>query len=622
MGDPIRVVYVEERSAGEAADRGRADESFQEFASDREFASDTERLIVESVSTVDEAIDRLAAEPVDCIVSGYHVADRNGVEFLEYVREHYPAIPFVLFTEEDREDVVSAALTADRTDYVRRDGSTMQYTILTNRIESAVEAASVETPLERSRQLLRQTERLAGTGGWEADVETGEQRWTEGLFDIHDIDVDEPANRHVPTVEEYLSLVESDQRAAFREAITHCIEDGEPYDEEIRITTDAGNTRWIRTVGEPVVHDGEVVALRGAARDVTEQKERERKLQELAEYQEAIIESANEWINVLDAEGNVVVWNPAAAEISGYSAEEVVGHGRIWEWLYPDEAYRQEILGHVEDILQDDKSVTEFETTIRRKDGERRIISWYSQRIAYGDGEGKSSVAIGRDVTERKCRIREIERQATELEAQNERLEQFTSIVSHDLRNPLNVADGSLELAREECESEYLDDVQYSLDRMNDLVDDLLTLARKGHSGDTPEPVDLAELATACWYHVETGDATLETPADLRFMADRSRLQQLLENLVRNAVEHGGEDVTVTVGTCDGGFYVADDGPGIPPGNHERVFEVGFSTNRDGTGLGLSIVEQVADAHGWDVRITEGSTGGARIEIVGVTDHG
>ncbi|MXR51357.1 hypothetical protein GRX03_07025 [Halovenus sp. WSH3] len=214
----------------------------------------------------------------------------------------------------------------------------------------------------------------------------------------------------------------------------------------------------------------------------------------------------------------------------------------------------------------------------------------------------------------------ELERkQATsDLERQNERLEEFASIVSHDLRNPLNVAEGRLELAREECDSEHLDAVGRAHERMNTLIDDLLTLAREGDQVGDLEPVNLGFLTKNCWQNVATDHATLMIETDRRIQADQSRLGQLLENLMRNAVEHGGKDVTVTVGELDNGFYVEDDGPGIPEDERDDVFEAGYSTSEDGTGFGLSIVKQVAQAHGWDVRVTDGSEGGARFEITGV----
>jgi signal transduction histidine kinase/PAS domain-containing protein len=213
-------------------------------------------------------------------------------------------------------------------------------------------------------------------------------------------------------------------------------------------------------------------------------------------------------------------------------------------------------------------------------------------------------------------RLRERER---DLKRQNERLEEFTSVVSHDLRNPLNVAIGRLDVVREECESEHLDVVARAHNRMEALIDDLLTLARQGEAVSETELVDLATLADGCWENVATADATLVTDIDRRIRADRSRLQQLLENLMLNAIDHGGEDVTVTVGALADGFSVEDDGPGIPADDRAQVFEMGYSTAEDGTGFGLSIVEEVADAHGWDVHVTDGATGGARFEITGVS---
>jgi signal transduction histidine kinase len=113
-------------------------------------------------------------------------------------------------------------------------------------------------------------------------------------------------------------------------------------------------------------------------------------------------------------------------------------------------------------------------------------------------------------------------------------------------------------------------------------------------------------------------DATLRNEAEGMILADEGRLRQLLENLIRNAIEHGGEGVSVTVGTLPDGFYVADDGPGIDPDRREEVFDAGHSTSQSGTGFGLRIVEQVADAHGWSVRAVESEAGGARFEVTGI----
>ncbi|MFB6121057.1 MAG: hybrid sensor histidine kinase/response regulator [Halobacteriaceae archaeon] len=230
-------------------------------------------------------------------------------------------------------------------------------------------------------------------------------------------------------------------------------------------------------------------------------------------------------------------------------------------------------------------------------------------------------------------------RQEAELRRQNERLDKFASVVSHDLRNPLNVAKGRLDLARNsDAGTDDLDDVAGALDRMEALIDDLLTLARQGESIDTTGEVDLEPLVRRCWQSVETPNADLRVEVEGRIRADENRVMQLLENLLRNAVEHGStgsraadeavengsgdareEGVTVTVGVDDAGvLYVADDGPGVPEGEREDVFETGYSTSDEGTGLGLMIVSEVVNAHDWEITVSEGEAGGARFEIHGV----
>jgi len=155
---------------------------------------------------------------------------------------------------------------------------------------------------------------------------------------------------------------------------------------------------------------------------------------------------------------------------------------------------------------------------------------------------------------------------------------------------------------------------------METLIEDIFTLAREGGGVPDTGVVDIGKLARRAWHTVQTHGATLITPGDAIVRADPTRLQELLENLFANAVEHGGHDATVRVGMlADGsGFYVEDDGSGLPEEDPDRVFEPGFSTAEDGTGFGLSIVREIADAHGWTVQAGDGADGGARFEMTGV----
>lgn len=205
-----------------------------------------------------------------------------------------------------------------------------------------------------------------------------------------------------------------------------------------------------------------------------------------------------------------------------------------------------------------------------------------------------------------------------ELSRQNQRLKNFADILVHDLRNPLSIAKGRLEMVQTEDDGDHLDTVSKAHNRMEVLIDDVLSLARGGRTVTEPEVVELQAIAQEAWRNVSTAQSTLSVTSERSIHADQSRLQQVLENLMRNAVEHAGADVEMTVGDLSDGFYVEDDGPGIPEAERADIFETGYTTNEQGTGFGLGIVKEIVEAHGWAVRVINSSTGGARFEFTGV----
>ncbi|WP_240728558.1 ATP-binding protein [Halobellus limi] len=375
--------------------------------------------------------------------------------------------------------------------------------------------------------------------------------------------------------------------------------------------------------------------------DVTEREERERRL-------EALNETARELMAAETCEEVAEIGVDAAKTIIGLDAN-VVNLYREGEGLVPVAATEtaRDLVGELPtfaagegiawrvfesgeaksiDDVQSDPDVYNPETPIRSEMyvplGEYGIlIAGSPTRDAFDDEDVVLSEILGINIVtaleqvQRNERIRERER---ELTRQNARLEEFASVVSHDLRNPLNVASGRLDLAREECDSEQLEYVADAHDRMGELIDDLLTLARERDTDIEPTPIALDSFVRACWRNVDTGDAEFTLDVEGAISADETQLRQLFENLLRNAVEHGGD--AVRVGTLEDadGFYVEDDGPGIPPDKRGDVFEYGYSTTQGGTGFGLSIAKQCVEAHGWEIRVTDGAEGGARFEITGV----
>ena len=321
----------------------------------------------------------------------------------------------------------------------------------------------------------------------------------------------------------------------------------------------------------------------------------------------ALTEHSTDLVSVLNESGMILYQSPSAERILGEDPDERVGTS-AFEHVHPDD--REHIAEQFGEMVQSPGTATErVEYRFEHGDG-----SWiWIESIASNrtDTAINGYVVNSRDITERK-------QKQQRLQKQNDRLEEFASIVSHDLRNPLGIAQGRLELVREACDSEHIAPLDQALGRIDDLIANLLTLARQGKDIHKTEPVNLADLSAQCWQTVETADATVHVSVDRTIQADPSRLRQLLENLIRNAVEHSGTDVTVSIGELDDGFYIEDTGPGVPEDEGDEIFDAGYSTTDDGTGFGLSIVKAVADAHGWEIRVTSGSDGSARFEITGV----
>jgi len=292
-------------------------------------------------------------------------------------------------------------------------------------------------------------------------------------------------------------------------------------------------------------------------------------------------------------------------EIIGKTDREIYSNDRFTAESYQDDAH----------VIETGESIIEKE----EHDDLKGIWTLCSKvPLENGDGDIVGLVGITKEITERK-------EAQTDLERQIDRLEEFASVLSHDLRNPLSVTLGRAELAHEKYpEDEHVASILRNVKRMGAIIEDVLTMTKQGRQVEEREVMSLRSVAERRWESAETADADLTVTTSRRFEGDQDRVDTLFENLFANSIEHGGDDVSVTVEALpDGdGFVVADDGPGIAPEDRDRVFEQGYSTTQTGTGLGLNIVEQVVDAHGWTITIEESEGGGARFVVTGIDRSG
>ena len=374
---------------------------------------------------------------------------------------------------------------------------------------------------------------------------------------------------------------------------------------ETEITIDVtGDQQFLAATVSSLYDDDKLIGCLLILRDITDRRAIQKRYQ-------ALIENSSDLILVLNEDGRITYASPSIRNVTGVSPDMVEGQNTFDLIHYDDVETLREVF---DDLLANSGDKIRFEYRTIDADGEIVVMEGVGQNmLANPFVEG--IVVNARDITERKERERELERT-------NDQLQQFASVVSHDLRNPLNVARGHLQIAAETGDEESLYEIEVSLDRMEAIIGDVLTLAKQGQPIGETEPVSLESLAGDAWAHVATDEATLVFDLDESTVveADPTRLMQLFENCFRNAHEHVGEDVTVTVGfdEDDESIYVEDDGPGIPEDSRDEVFESGYTTNEDGTGFGLAIVSEVAEAHGWKVAIEDGTDGGARFEFHGV----
>lgn len=341
------------------------------------------------------------------------------------------------------------------------------------------------------------------------------------------------------------------------------------------------------------------------------------------EFFRSLVENNADAIVTVDTDSQIRYANDAVERVFGYEPEELIGEPLTT--IMP-ERFRSShfaAMGTYLDTGEQTIDWTGIELPAEHRDGHEVPLSITFAEYTHG-GERLFS-GIMRDVTDRVERQRELERQ-------NERLERFAGLLSHDLRSPLQRARSAATLARHGDEAA-LDELDEIYDQMADLIDDALALAKHGQAVETTEPVSLTTVAETAWEGVETDTATLSLTgvssdandtgdtdetgdtSDQTVDADPDRLRRLLSNLFRNAVEHGGDEVTVRVESTATGFAVADDGVGFDETPDESVFDYGHTTDVDGTGFGLSIVRDIAEAHAWRAVAAESTDGGARVEI-------
>lgn len=587
------------------------------------------------------AVDRLEHEAIDAVlVDGNTVANVPGL--LEAVESRWPGTPAFVHWEDDTEETVSLlAEVVSRTRPTRLD--TELADTVAERLESEFSLAldqlvgTIKRRLVDARsasdieRTVRETfmEYEGFVFAWLGEYDPGEREIVPWITDPSAVDwpmqrtfaigdgeqpllervLHSGQSQVVRQIEGNESAVPLGVEARSRGVRSVAVEPLAVEDERYGLLVVYGATplsdvehRALDEIADSVSYALETVAIRGQLA----QQERIRR------RYERLVETAGDGMYIVDEEGHVTTVNDALVEMTGHSREGILGEPL--SLLFGEDGYERE-REMSKQLLGSETTTATFETVLETKAGEE--IPCETQVVLVQEAAVHGSVGVVRDITERK-------RREQKLREQNERLEAFAQIVSHDLRNPLGVSQGYLDLLEETESFEHLESVREGLDRMEALIGDVLTVAREGEWANNLEQVDLAAVAREAWDNVTTESAALEIDSTVSLTADGSPLLRLLENLFRNAIEHGqsgaapDHTLTVRVGALEGdrdGFFVADDGTGIPPELRQDVFDSSVSTGSSGIGLGLWVVREVAEGHGWTVSVDESDAGGARFSF-------
>lgn len=385
---------------------------------------------------------------------------------------------------------------------------------------------------------------------------------------------------------------------------------------DIRTFAKNGEIRWERIFAHPIWDDKEnrLVRIVGAVRDVTVQKKSEEMLKETLLQQSAILNSIPDMAWLKNKNGEYVAVNEQFIKTAGKGIGDILGKTdlEIWDREFA-EIYRRDD----DDVIQKGRRKHTEELQMDSM-GRRYWVEIIKTPILNDKGEVVGTVGIGREITERKNAELERENLITELESKNAELERYTYTVSHDLKSPLVTIRGFLGYLERDAvagnTSKMKDDIKRIEDattKMQVLLSDLLELSRIGRLMNPPAEARFTDIARDAM-ELARGESEakgalielLDTPAVIS--GDRTRLTEVLQNLIDNAIKFMGDQpnpkVTIGSGTNEQGetiFFVRDNGIGIEKQYHDRIFELFSKLNPEieGTGIGLALVRRIIEVH-------------------------
>jgi PAS domain S-box-containing protein len=482
-----------------------------------------------------------------------------------------------------------------------------------------------EETLKASEEQMKIAQRCAKAGLWNWDIPTNKIVWSDEYYELYGL---EPSIQ--PSYENWLASIDESDRARVDREVREAMKNRDKIDIEYRIIHSKRGIRWLNALGDILYGSDELPKrMTGITLDITERKRAEIALTESEKRFQAFMNICPFAAFIKDEAGYLTYANRRVEELFNKSVGELVGC-RDFEILPP--AIAQEIQEHDRKVFASGEA-TEFIETIPDEKG--NLTYWLTIKFLLGDRDRQPLLGgIAVDITSRLQAEQQLQQQAqkliqlnadleqttAKLSDRNQELDRFTHTVSHDLKAPLRAISNLSQWISEDLEGQLSEENQHNLEllrlrvaRMENLINGLLDYCRIGRTEVASEKVNVGELISEIIDSLSPPTTfTISVSQMPILVAKRLLLSQVFSNLISNAIKHCGRpDGRLEISAIQKGQYyefsIADNGPGIAPENHERIFGIFQTLKRrdaqENTGIGLSIVKKIIETEGGEITL-------------------
>jgi two-component system cell cycle sensor histidine kinase/response regulator CckA len=558
----------------------------------------------------------------DALLLDQSLPDMTGRQIVEALSERDSHLPFIVMTGQGDERLAVTMMKLGAADYLIKDREfldilPMAVERLFKSIEMERELLETRINLQKSEELLNDTQRLARVGGWEWDLEKQIMTWTRETYRIHGIKPEENITGSPASIDFSLNCYDPSDRPVIEAAFKNCVVNGQSYDMEFPLNPVNGGRIWIRTMGQAEKRNNQIIRIIGNIIDISERKQTEEKMRFLS----AVTENMNESVIVTDTEGRINYINKGAQKLFGYTLDELSGKG-------PDLFNCDPEAETIQKTLYETVALGETyhgEALNRKKDGTEFICEFTITPLTDDNGLISSYIGLQRDITE--------SRNLENVAIRQERLSaigELASGVAHDFNNVLQIILGGVEMAMVSDNPgeirQYLDSIKKSTGDAASRVRQLQRFAQKSQSQKETVPININKLTEDVIKEVklllnqyqERGiHITLKSDYQSKknIEGNEGELRTCLVNLVKNSAEAmpDGGRITISTGEYCSQVYVrvADTGTGMDWETQKKIFQPFYSTKgfESGRGLGMAQVYSTIRDHNGDVYIKESEVG-------------